>query len=250
MHQINKEEFGAFVAQLRKEKGLTQKDLAQKLFVSDKAVSKWETGASIPDTALLLPLAELLGVTVTELLMGRRLPPSVPPLDNAQVEDLVKTAIAYPGSRPSRNTRPVWALAFCSALLMGAAGFFTCHSRNIAAANLRTGLLLSSIFGAYFCFFAPLRLPSYYDQNRISFFSHGPVRMNIPGVTFNNSNWLYILLVCRLWACLSLVLLPLVYLFGGILFPLFWASAELYVFLLLFLGGLFLPLVIVGKKHQ
>ena len=130
MHQINKEAFGAFVAQLRKEKGLTQKDLAQKLFVSDKAVSKWETGASIPDTALLLPLAELLGVTVTELLMGRRLPPSVPPLDNAQVEDLVKTAIAYPGSQPSRNARPVWALAFCIALLMELQRLDLFHSRK------------------------------------------------------------------------------------------------------------------------
>ena len=43
---IDKEKFGAFVAQLRKEKGLTQKELAEKLFLSDKAISKWERGFS------------------------------------------------------------------------------------------------------------------------------------------------------------------------------------------------------------
>lgn len=49
MFEINKENFGAFVATLRKEKGLTQKELSERLFISDKAVSKWETGRCIPD---------------------------------------------------------------------------------------------------------------------------------------------------------------------------------------------------------
>ena len=46
MYEIDKRKFGAFVAQLRKEKDLTQKELAEQLFLSDKAVSKWETGVS------------------------------------------------------------------------------------------------------------------------------------------------------------------------------------------------------------
>ena len=46
MFTIDKQAFGAFVAQLRREKGLTQKELARELYVSDKAVSKWETGVS------------------------------------------------------------------------------------------------------------------------------------------------------------------------------------------------------------
>ena len=61
MYEMDKAKFGAFVAQLRKEQGVTQKDLAQKLYISDKAVSKWETGVNTPDVALLIPLAELLG---------------------------------------------------------------------------------------------------------------------------------------------------------------------------------------------
>ena len=45
--ELNKQAFGAFLAQLRREKGWTQKDLAEKLYVSDKAVSKWERGGSL-----------------------------------------------------------------------------------------------------------------------------------------------------------------------------------------------------------
>ncbi len=68
MFEIDKVKFGEFVAQLRREKGYTQKQVAAELFVSDKAVSKWERGMSMPDISLLMPLANLLGVTVTELL--------------------------------------------------------------------------------------------------------------------------------------------------------------------------------------
>ena len=61
---------GALIAAKRKEKGMTQRELAEKLHISNKAVSRWETGAGFPDVSLLEPLAEALGVTVTELLSG------------------------------------------------------------------------------------------------------------------------------------------------------------------------------------
>ena len=64
---------GRFISQLRKEKGMTQADLAEKLNVTDKAVSKWETGRSAPDVSLLIPLSENLGVTVTEILNGEKI---------------------------------------------------------------------------------------------------------------------------------------------------------------------------------
>lgn len=66
MYQINNEKFGRFLAEVRKEKQMTQKDLADKLFVSDKAVSKWERGNSMPNVTLLIPIADVLGITVTE----------------------------------------------------------------------------------------------------------------------------------------------------------------------------------------
>lgn len=62
--------FAEFLHSLRKEKGMTQSELADKLGISNKAVSKWETGESMPDTSLLVPLSEIFGVTVDELLKG------------------------------------------------------------------------------------------------------------------------------------------------------------------------------------
>ena len=61
---------GALIAARRKAMGLTQKQLAERLLVSDKAVSKWENGASYPEVTLLPPLAQILGITVDELLAG------------------------------------------------------------------------------------------------------------------------------------------------------------------------------------
>ena len=67
-------QFGRFVAQLRKEQNLTQKELAERLHVTDKAVSKWETGKGFPDLKLLEPLAQVLNVSLVELLQGERTP--------------------------------------------------------------------------------------------------------------------------------------------------------------------------------
>lgn len=63
---------GALIALARKEKGLTQKELAEKVYVSVQAVSKWELGKNFPDLPLMEPLADELGLTVTELLAGER----------------------------------------------------------------------------------------------------------------------------------------------------------------------------------
>ena len=70
---MDSQKTGAFIAMLRKEKKLTQMELAQLLHVSDKTISKWETGRGMPDTALLKPLSEALGVSIGELLTGARM---------------------------------------------------------------------------------------------------------------------------------------------------------------------------------
>ena len=65
---LNNNEFGAKIADLRKEKGLTQAQLADLLNISNKTISRWETGEGYPEITLLSPLAKALGVTVDELL--------------------------------------------------------------------------------------------------------------------------------------------------------------------------------------
>lgn len=64
---------GEFIAQMRKEKNLTQNELAEKLNISNKTVSKWETGKGMPEVSLMLPLCEVLGITVNELLSGENI---------------------------------------------------------------------------------------------------------------------------------------------------------------------------------
>lgn len=71
---MNENKTGAFISTLRKEKELTQAQLAEKLNVTDKAISRWETGKGMPDSSLLVPLANILGITVNELLTGEKIP--------------------------------------------------------------------------------------------------------------------------------------------------------------------------------
>lgn len=61
---------GAVIRKLREDKKMTQEELAEKVFVSSKAVSKWETGQGFPDVSLIEPLAKALGISVIELLSG------------------------------------------------------------------------------------------------------------------------------------------------------------------------------------
>ena len=61
---------GRFIAQKRKAMNMTQNELAKKLHITDKAVSKWERGLSFPDISILIPLAEILNIGLYDLLKG------------------------------------------------------------------------------------------------------------------------------------------------------------------------------------
>ncbi len=92
---------GEWIAARRKEKELTQKDLAARLGVTDKAVSRWETGKGYPDISLLPALAEELDCTVNELLSGKRLSPEEAP---AAAEENIK-ALCRTAGQPLPNER-------------------------------------------------------------------------------------------------------------------------------------------------
>lgn len=64
---------GKFIAECRKNVGLTQKQLAEKLGITDRAVSKWETGKALPDSSIMLELCRILGITVNDLLNGEKI---------------------------------------------------------------------------------------------------------------------------------------------------------------------------------
>ena len=130
-----KAEFGAFVAQNRKELGWTQKELAEKLHVTDKAVSKWERGLSYPDVTLLEPLAEVFGLGVTELVSCRsgEISPApaqwadweIPPKEEGRAEEAaVQTLLDISGeslhTERKRGRRRTVLLAALAVLLLAA----------------------------------------------------------------------------------------------------------------------------------
>lgn len=251
MFEIDKKRLASFVSKLRKEKGWTQKELAEKLFISDKAVSKWETAVSIPDTALLIPLSELLGVTVTELLMCERMEHNTS-MDTGQVEDVVKTALAYSEKKTARayQVKSIWPVVYLISVLTGGTGTLICYRQGMLDETLLTSVILGVVFGAYFCFFVKTRLPVYYDENRCGLYCDGAFRMNMLGVTFNNSNWPYIVRTGRIWSCLSVALYPVMSLAVSLIHNELWTQIGRYVFLVLLLGGLFIPIYIVARKYQ
>ena len=255
MFEIDKAKFGAFVAQLRKEKGLMQKELAEKLYVSDKAVSKWERGLSIPDVAILVPLAEILGVTVTELLEYRRLPKNEP-MDSQQTEEIVKKVIGLSDDE-QRKRGPDRIKRGLQLLLCVIAGILEIwlltklgYSMGEYFSTLGTAMVLMAVFGTYFCVFARQKLPQYYDENQISAFSDGFFRMNIPGVCFNNRNWPYVVRAGQLWAMIGLIASPAVFFGMNRFLPAVWDAAAAYIVLALVLGGLFIPMITVARKYE
>lgn len=74
---------GQFIAEIRKEKEMTQAELASKLHVTDKAVSKWERGLGLPDINSIEPLADALGISVAEVMQAKRIPDDHVTQDNA-----------------------------------------------------------------------------------------------------------------------------------------------------------------------
>ena len=70
---MNQEKIGKFIANLRKEKNMTQQELAKKLGVTDRAISKWENGRGLPDYSLLQDLCDVLSISINELFSGEKI---------------------------------------------------------------------------------------------------------------------------------------------------------------------------------
>ena len=89
---MDQEKIGKFITSKRKEKNLTQSELAEKLGVTDRAVSNWENGKNMPDLSLFKPLCEILNISINELMSGEKLND----LEyNKKLEEYIITTIDY-----------------------------------------------------------------------------------------------------------------------------------------------------------
>lgn len=112
---MDREKTGALIAAARKEKNMTQKDLAKALHVSDRAVSKWERGAGFPDVSLLEPLADALDLQVLDLLRGEE--------QEAEPEVTVRRALVLLARQAREKTRRRWGQILGSLLALALMGF-------------------------------------------------------------------------------------------------------------------------------
>jgi transcriptional regulator with XRE-family HTH domain len=160
---MNNEQMGLFISKLRKEYQMTQKDLATQLNISDKAVSKWERGLSSPDISLLLPLSEILGVTITELLNGERakvedMEPTIANLKKTMEGSIIK-ALEYGDIAIKQRltlTQSIWATIFSIFLMLGI--FIVLVVDITISGNLTWSLIpVSIIIFAWLVFFPTIK---------------------------------------------------------------------------------------------
>lgn len=130
--------FGAFVALCRKEKNMTQLELAQELKVTDKAVSRWERGKGFPDISLLVPLAEALDITVLELMNSEKMEKRMEDFSEENIKDMV-IHVAAIEKKNQRDDRLITWIPVPVALITAFLTRFTGHG------SLLAGLLLGGL---------------------------------------------------------------------------------------------------------
>lgn len=250
MYQINNKKFGSFIARLRKEKNLTQKDLAERLFVSDKTVSKWERGISFPNVGLLIPISDILGVSVTELLYGENIDTE----KNLNLKEFEKLKSESPIDFLIKKRQKHWRFTYLLCFFISIVEMIGLILSGILLTEAGNDIfwvsLIMLLFGAWFCFFAKDTLPIHYDHNKINYVSQGIFKIHLVGLSFNNGNWSYLCTTFKIWALTIAVLYPL----AGIL-TIHYFSITIWKMLKNFLlpillGGFIASIYIVGKKYE
>ena len=112
---MEQKKIGKFIAECRKKQGLTQLQLGELLGISDRAVSKWETGRALPDASLMLPLCEILKITVNDLLSGE-----VRGMENynQELEERVIKLVREKEEATRKLLRMEWVIGFLSLIVL------------------------------------------------------------------------------------------------------------------------------------
>lgn len=154
---MDQRKIGVFLKSLRKEKNITQEQLAEKMGVSNRSVSRWETGANLPDLDILMQLADYYGVELREILDGERRIPNMDP----EMEETVLKVADYSNQEKLRLTKRLhWLfLAAIAAITMAflidfceltglVFDFLRGFGQGVALGMLIVGALFTSRYGA------------------------------------------------------------------------------------------------------
>lgn len=142
---------GRFITSCRKEAGFTQAALAEKLNLTDKAVSKWENGKSLPDASIMLDLCDLLNISVNELLLGERIiMEDYKKVAEANLLELTRQIEKYHRNWLRLETVMV-SVSIPILVLLCIAGAYECNMGNTVAGGLL--IVLSLVFAILFYLF-------------------------------------------------------------------------------------------------
>ena len=235
---------------LRRERGLTQEELARRLYITRQAVSRWERGLSLPSVPLLVPLAGALGLSISEL-MACEEAPHEERLGRAEADRLIAASLDLSRAALTGRQRALRCAAFAATVAVW--GLLTARvvfSRNLD--QLLSGLADPAVAGgllmlvalAWFSFFCHETLPGYYDENRISFVAQGPFHMNLGCLMrVHNGNWPAICRAARWSAAAAAVLIPALELALGDVLPNTTVG-------LLGCAVFFVPILVAGKLNE
>ncbi len=152
---MNNQNMGKFISELRKSNHMTQKDLAAKLNITDKAVSKWERGLSCPDISLLSSIADIFGITTSELLNSEKKDSNV-----SDVEASIDNALQYAEKAVKNRAKylqDICSIVFSLLLLIGIVVCAICDNA-ISGAFTWSLFPISSIVFAWLVFFPVIKL--------------------------------------------------------------------------------------------
>jgi transcriptional regulator with XRE-family HTH domain len=129
---MNQIKIGEFLKELRKEKGLTQEQLAEQFNVSRRSVSRWETGSNMPDISLLVEIAEFYDTSIPEIINGERKSEKM----NEEVKEVAETMSNYAGAEKESIVKNIRGLSF-----IGLAAFMIYFLLDVTGVFENNGLL-------------------------------------------------------------------------------------------------------------
>lgn len=156
---MDQKKIGSFLKELRKEKGMTQEQLAEHFGVSDRTVSRWENGNNMPDLDILIEISDYYEIDLREILNGERKSENM----NKEIKETVLQAVDYTNTEAEKYNKRV---RICNAIALFLILIYTlmkdteiymtnqfvrnsvCFSQGVALGMLMVGLIMSSRYGA------------------------------------------------------------------------------------------------------
>lgn len=158
---------GKFIAECRKEKHLTQSQLAEQLGVSDRAVSKWENGRSMPDSSIMLELCDEIGINMNELFSGRR-------IDMENYKEIAENNLLQMKRNEEQNNKSMLRLEVVIGMLATVSFLTLAFTATLAVTNVvwRCGTIIAGflIFGVGIYYALKIeREAGYYECTKCSY---------------------------------------------------------------------------------